>query len=92
MRRISSLAALFLLLIGVHFSLTAHAVEAVTLRVALYPYVPGKYAVFALLAQEFQRRNEGAVLELVEVDPKRIIMKTGCSPLKPMFSRSTPFC
>ena len=43
------------------------AVESVKLRVALYPYVPGKHSVFNLLAREFQRRNEGLVVEMVEV-------------------------
>lgn len=40
--------------------------QPITLRVALYPYVPDKYAVFALLAREFQRQNDGVTLELVE--------------------------
>src|SRR3954452_20799887 len=47
------------------------AAEPVTLRVALYPYVPDKYAVFTLLAREFQRRNNGITLELVEVPPNQ---------------------
>jgi thiamine pyridinylase len=44
------------------------AVEPVKLKVALYPYVPDRYVVFALLAREFQARkeNEGVTLELVE--------------------------
>ena len=47
------------------------APESITLRVALYPYVPGAHAVFALLAREFQRKNEGVTLELIEVDPAK---------------------
>jgi thiamine pyridinylase len=45
------------------------APDAITLRVALYPYLPERYALFALLAREFQRRNPGVTLDLVEVDP-----------------------
>jgi thiamine pyridinylase len=47
------------------------ASDAITLRIALYPYVPERYALFALLAQGFQRRNPGVTLDLVEVDPAR---------------------
>jgi len=45
----------------------SQAVESVTIRVALYPYVPGQHSVFALIAREFQRRNEGLILEMVDV-------------------------
>jgi thiamine pyridinylase len=53
------------------------APEATTLKVALYPYVPEKYAVYALLAREFQRRNPGVVLDLVEVDPNKDYYEDG---------------
>ena len=49
----------------------AHAAEAVTLRVALYPYVPGADALFAQLAREFQRQTRRRDPELVEVDPQK---------------------
>jgi thiamine pyridinylase len=66
------LALLLGLLIGVVVPNGAQAApEAITLRVALYPYVPDRYALFALLAQEFQRRNAGVTLDLVEVDPTK---------------------
>lgn len=60
--------ALGLAISSVLFTISARAVEPLTLKVALYPYVPDRYAVFALLAREFQRRkeNEGVTLELVE--------------------------
>src|SRR5258708_1126916 len=62
------LAALFLL-VAVVFAPAVHAAETITLRVALYPYVPGPQALFAQLAREFQGRNEGAILEVV--DPEK---------------------
>lgn len=64
--------------------LFASALQAapVTVKVALYPYVPGQYAVFALLAREFQRRNEGVTLELVEVDPSKDYYSGGLTTLK----------
>jgi len=54
----------------------AGAADAVTLRVALYPFVPNQYAVFALLAREFQRKelrenNQPVTLDLVEIDPMK---------------------
>ena len=58
------------------------SLEATTLRVALYPYVPERYAVFALLAREFQRRNPGVVLDLVEVDPKKDYYEDGLLDLE----------
>jgi thiamine pyridinylase len=70
MRLMRALAAL-LILLGVAFAPPARAAEAVTLRVALYPYVPGAHALFAQLAREFERRHEGAKLALVEVDPQK---------------------
>ena len=66
----ASLRALLICLavaIGILGSTYCQAAEPVTLRVALYPYVPGKYGVFTLLAREFQRRNKGVTLELVEI-------------------------
>ena len=57
------------LLVGAGAPRWAEAADAVTLRVALYPYVPARYALFALLAREFQRRNVGVTLDLVEVGP-----------------------
>ncbi len=47
------------------------AAPSITLRVALYPFVPDHYTVFALLAREFQRKHEGVTLELIEVDPSK---------------------
>ena len=60
----------------------ACSLEATTLRVALYPYVPERYAVFALLAREFQRRNPGVALDLVEVDPKKDYYEDGLLDLE----------
>ena len=54
-------------MLGALLPVACGAVEAVTLRVALYPYVPERHAVFTLLSQEFQRRNPGLILQLVEV-------------------------
>ncbi len=71
MRWTRTLAALLILIAGLAFAPGAGAAEAVTLRVALYPYVPGAHALFAQVAREFQQRNEGAILELVEVDPRK---------------------
>jgi thiamine pyridinylase len=48
------------------FLTPAICAQPITLRVALYPYVPDKYAVFALLAREFQEQNEGVTLDLIE--------------------------
>lgn len=36
-----------------------NAAEPIVIRVALYPFVPDRYAVFTLLAQEFQCWNRG---------------------------------
>ena len=65
------LALLFGLFVWVVPNGAEAAPEAITLRVALYPYVPDRYALFALLAREFQRRNEGVTLDLVEVAPTK---------------------
>jgi len=53
----------------------------VTLRVALYPYVPGPHSVFTLLTQEFQKRNPGVTLELAEVDPDKEYYSGGLTSL-----------
>lgn len=66
-----TLFALLLALIGFSASAVHAAPEPVTVRVALYPYVPGPYSLFMLLAREFQKRNAGVMLELVEVDPAK---------------------
>jgi thiamine pyridinylase len=55
------------LILSTFATASCQAVESVTLRVALYPYVPGQHSVFALLAREYQRRNPGLVLEMIEV-------------------------
>jgi thiamine pyridinylase len=72
-RNLMALWRVLLVCLAIAIGFSAHApceaAEPVTLRVALYPYVPGKYSVFALLAREFQRRNKGVTLELVEVPP-----------------------
>lgn len=60
---------------------SSHATEAITLRVALYPYVPDRYSVFALLAREFQRRNKGVTVELVEVPPDQEYYNGGLAAL-----------
>jgi thiamine pyridinylase len=57
------------------------AAGPMTLRVALYPYVPGKYSVFTLLAREFQRRNKGVTLELIEVPPDQEYYDGGLAAL-----------
>ena len=60
---LSSLAIAF----SIFLSLTVVTrAQPITLRVALYPYVPDQYTVFMLLAREFQRQNEGVTLDLVE--------------------------
>lgn len=66
-----TLFALLLLLTGFCASAVQAAPEPVTVRVALYPYVPGPYSLFMLLAREFQKQNAGVTLELVEVDPAK---------------------
>src|SRR5262249_34893819 len=71
MRTKHSLAALLVLIIGLVVSASTARAEAVTLRVALYPYVPRAQALFAELAREFQRRNDGVVLQPVEIDPHK---------------------
>src|SRR5271163_2683327 len=72
MAALHRLALILALLTGIACPGSAREFSApITLRVALYPYVPDQYAVFALLAREFQRRNEGVTLELVEVDPAK---------------------
>jgi hypothetical protein len=88
-RSVRNLAIAFAALV----STSCCAAESVKLRVALYPFVPGKYPIFTLLAQEFQRRNEGMVVEMVEVPPPiRIIMTAACKRWMPTYMRSTPFC
>lgn len=59
----------------------ANGVEAVTLRVAFYPYVPDRYAIFTLLAREFQRQHEGTVVQLIEVDQNKDYYEDGLSTL-----------
>ncbi len=72
MSKIRAAVLLLCLLAGVVAPQLAQAAsDAITLRIALYPYVPERYALFALLAQGFQRRNPGVTLDLVEVDPAR---------------------
>jgi thiamine pyridinylase len=72
MSKIRAAVLLLGLLAGAVAPQTAVAAsDAITLRVALYPYVPERYALFALLAQGFQRRNPGVTLDLVEVDPAK---------------------
>ena len=72
MSKIRAAVLLLCLLAGVVAPQLAQATsDAITLRIALYPYVPERYALFALLAQGFQRRNPGVTLDLVEVDPAR---------------------
>ena len=66
---------------------SARAVEAVSLRVALYPFVPNQYAVFALLARAFQRKEmeehkQPVVLDLIEVDPKKDYYEDGLLTLQ----------
>lgn len=61
------LVALFIGAVAPQWSQAAS--DAITLRVALYPYVPERYALFALLAQGYQRRNPGVTIDLVEVEP-----------------------
>jgi thiamine pyridinylase len=51
--------------------------DTITLRVALYPFVPDQYSVFTLIAREFQRRNKGVTLELVEVDSAKDYYEDG---------------
>lgn len=83
MRRLLSFSVLLAALVSVVIGGAAHAAPVpVTVRVALYPYVPGPYAVFALLAREFQKRNEGVTLELVEVDPSKDYYDDGLTSLK----------
>lgn len=57
---------LLVTLVAAALGIARAAPEPITLKVALYPYVPGRHAVFALLAREFQRANEGITLQLVE--------------------------
>jgi thiamine pyridinylase len=72
MSKIRAAVLLVVVFVGAAMPQGAQATpDAVTLRVALYPYVPERYALFALLAREFQRRNAGVVLDLVEVDPAK---------------------
>jgi thiamine pyridinylase len=69
MSKIRAAVLLVGLLVGAAMPQSAEAADAITLRVALYPYVPERYALFALLAREFQRRAAGVTLDLVEVEP-----------------------
>jgi thiamine pyridinylase len=72
MRLFRASAILFVLMIATITGYgTAAPSKPITLRVALYPFVPDRYAIFALLAREFQRKNEGVTLELIEVDPSK---------------------
>lgn len=64
--RILSRPLLLAVLFAAALGIARAAPESITLKVALYPYVPGRHAVFALLASEFQRANEGITLQLVE--------------------------
>lgn len=57
------------------------AAEAVTLRVALYPYVPDKYGVFTLLTQAFQRQNPGIIVQAVELPPDQDYYNGGLAAL-----------
>lgn len=67
MRRVAALIIAVSIVAGLLATRACSAVEAITLRVALYPFVPDRRAVFTLLAQEFQKKNPGVVLESVEV-------------------------
>src|SRR5437667_6481994 len=54
------------LVLGAYWWLSAMA--PVTLRVALYPYVPDRKAVFHELEREFERRHPSVNIELVDDD------------------------
>jgi thiamine pyridinylase len=81
MRSFLALLAVAGVLAGSLVPRASAAVEAVTLRVALYPYVPDRRAVFTLLAQEFQKRNPGAILQFVEVPTDQDYYGGGLSAL-----------
>src|SRR5476651_848257 len=82
MRQHVTFTALLLVLISFFmWSGLQAAPVPVTLRVALYPYVPGQYSAFMLLAREFQKHNEGVTLELVEVDPSKDYYSDGLTTL-----------
>src|SRR5688572_20018887 len=61
-----SVVLTFALALGAYCWLSATA--PVTLRVALYPYVPDRKAVFHELEREFERRHPGVNVELVDDD------------------------
>lgn len=83
MRQLRLFGTLFVVFIGILIGVNLQAAPIpVTVKVALYPYVPGQYAVFALLAREFQKQNEGVTLELVEVDPSKDYYDDGLLTLK----------
>jgi thiamine pyridinylase len=67
MRTARAILLAFVAVFGALFPAACEGAEAVTLRVALYPYVPERHSVFTLLSQEFQRQNPGLILQLVEV-------------------------
>jgi thiamine pyridinylase len=70
MRLISMVLAGFIGFVGFARA-ESPTVEPVTLRVALYPYVPEREGLFLALAQGFQRQNPGIAIEMAEVDPNK---------------------
>jgi thiamine pyridinylase len=70
LRTILALVALLAFSFGAYV-LAAKAVEPITLRVALYPYVPDRAGIFLALAKAFQHDNEGVTLEPIELDPSQ---------------------
>jgi len=70
-RLFAATAILSLLLLLIAFSYTALIAqkappEPITVQIAFYPYTPDRRALFLELEQEFERKNPGVNIELVE--------------------------